>query len=71
MGEQLFYVGLNIIIDGNVAVVLPPGSLALGEQTQRVIKLPALRGKEWQVEVWGKAQIDRITLATSLQELPA
>jgi hypothetical protein len=45
MSDQLFYVGLNIIIDGNVAVVLPPGSLALGEQTQRVIKLPALRGK--------------------------
>jgi hypothetical protein len=71
MSAQLFYVGLNIIVDDNIAVVLPPGSFALGEQTQRIVKLPPLRGAKWQVEVWGKAQIDRITLATSLQELPA
>jgi hypothetical protein len=36
-----------------------------------IFRLPVMAGSKWQVEVYGYAQVDRITLAQSVKELPA
>ncbi|PWC09650.1 hypothetical protein [Brenneria corticis] len=59
-------VGLILYADGRTVLQLPPGSLR-----EPLLKLPPQRGKRWQVEVFGSAQVDRITLSTSMQEMPA
>jgi hypothetical protein len=66
MSDQLFFVGMNIYVDGRKAISLPQGTIR-----DNIFKLPAIAGRKWQIEVWGKAQIDRITLSTSMMEMPA
>lgn len=66
MSEQLFFVGINIIVDGRVAITLAPGTMR-----ESMIKLPAITGRKWMLETWGRGQVDRITLSTSMQEMPA
>lgn len=58
--------GVRITVDGVVRITLPPGTL-----TDRPLKIPSFSGKIWQVEVFGRAQVDRITLATSMAEMTA
>lgn len=66
MSEAVIRVGVNLIVDGLPVLSLPPGSLVDG-----LLKLPPITGRKWIIEVWGYAQVDRITLSTSMAEMPA
>ncbi|MBW5820526.1 hypothetical protein [Yersinia enterocolitica] len=66
MSESVIRVGVNLIVDGSPVLSLPPGTLIDG-----LLKLPPITGRKWTVEVWGYAQVDRITLSTSMAEMPA
>ncbi|EHC38082.1 hypothetical protein SeGA_1783 [Salmonella enterica subsp. enterica serovar Gaminara str. A4-567] len=47
-------------------IQLPPGSLR-----RSVLKLPSVTGREWYLEVAGFGQVERVTLSTSMPEMPA
>ncbi|MGL4486138.1 MAG: hypothetical protein ACRCUG_03915 [Yersinia sp. (in: enterobacteria)] len=66
MSESLIRVGINLIVNDLLALSLPPGSLIDG-----LIRLPPITGCKWIIEVWGNAQVNRITLSTSMREMPA
>ncbi|ECB4071368.1 hypothetical protein EW514_08555 [Salmonella enterica subsp. enterica serovar Napoli] len=59
-------VGISVFADGQPVIQLPPGSLR-----NSVLKLPPVTGREWYLEVSGFGQIERITLSTSMAEMPA
>ena len=59
-------IGVRVSVDGVTRIDIKPGML-----TDRTIKIPSFAGKIWQVEVYGRAQVDRITLSTSMAEMPA
>ncbi|WFO09812.1 hypothetical protein MAY76_17260 [Edwardsiella ictaluri] len=65
LSPQLLRVGVQIVIDGEVAFSLPPGAL-----TEPCVKLPVLSGRRWQIECFGTAQVERLTLSTSMDTLP-
>lgn len=58
-------VGIGIYVDGNAVIQLSPGTLSNG-----VLRLPPAIGREWYVEVYGYGQVERITLSTSMVEMP-
>lgn len=58
--------GVILYSDGREVINLPPGTLS-----DQVLKIPLVTGREWQIEVTGCAQVDRITLASSMGEMPA
>lgn len=64
MSEQLAEVGFSLWVDGNKAFELAPGHVV-----ETVFRLPPLRGKRWQVEVYGTGVVERITLGSSLVEV--
>ncbi len=66
MSDAPAAVGIILYADKKAVLSLPPGSLR-----DSIVKLPPLRGKRWQAEVYGSAQVDRITLTTSMSEMPA
>ncbi|HFW4798349.1 TPA: hypothetical protein ACIBS5_003792 [Salmonella enterica subsp. diarizonae serovar 60-67:z35:-] len=59
-------VGISVFADGRPVIRLPPGALSCS-----VLKLPAAAGREWYLEVSGFGQVERITLSTSMAEIPA
>lgn len=59
-------VGISVFADGQPVIQLPPGALS-----GSVLKLPPVTGREWYLEVSGFGQIERITLSTSMAEMPA
>lgn len=63
-GSALSDISLQILVDGRNIF-----SVAAGQLPDSVIRLPACRGYRWQVEVAGTSKIERISLATSVQEL--
>ncbi|WP_060437922.1 hypothetical protein [Serratia marcescens] len=65
MSDQLFFVGINIIVDGAQVLTLPPGTMR-----ESILKLPPISGRKWMIETWGRGQVDRITLSTSMMEMP-
>ncbi|MOA15489.1 hypothetical protein D3C78_1356470 [compost metagenome] len=66
MSDQLFFVGINIIVDGAQVITLPPGTMR-----ENMLKLPPISGRKWMIETWVRGQVDRITLSTSMMEMPA
>ncbi|MBA8130058.1 hypothetical protein HV084_11095 [Citrobacter sp. RHBSTW-00127] len=66
MSPSVIQVGVRFFIEGQLAASLPPGSVV-----DNIFRLPVMAGSKWQVEVYGYAQVDRITLAQSVKELPA
>ncbi|QKJ87400.1 hypothetical protein PMPD1_2458 [Paramixta manurensis] len=64
--DSIQRVGINLYADRQLALSLPPGSLQ-----DSTLKLPPLVASRWQVEIWGYAQVDRVTLSTSMEEMPA
>lgn len=66
MADMPRLTGVRITVDGIMRVDIKPGMLS-----DRTIKIPSYSGKLWQVEVYGRAQVDRITLSTSMAEMPA
>ncbi|EDQ2394330.1 hypothetical protein RU50_005443 [Salmonella enterica subsp. enterica] len=59
-------VGISVFADGRPVIQLPPGSLR-----SSTLKLPPVTGREWYLEVTGFGQVERITLSTSMPEMPA
>lgn len=59
-------VGISVFADGQPVIQLPPGTLS-----GSVLKLPSVTGREWYLEVSGFGQVERITLSTSMSEMPA
>ncbi|HGG6071343.1 TPA: hypothetical protein ACJG4U_002587 [Salmonella enterica subsp. diarizonae] len=59
-------VGISVFADGQPVIQLPPGSLR-----RSVLKLPPVTGREWYLEVSGFGQVERVTLSTSMPEMPA
>ncbi|HCL5312898.1 TPA: hypothetical protein N2G38_005311 [Salmonella enterica] len=59
-------VGVSVFADGQSVIQLPPGSLR-----SSTLKLPPVTGREWYLEVTGFGQVERITLSTSMPEMPA
>lgn len=59
-------VGISVFADGQPVIQLPPGSLR-----RSVLKLPPVTGREWYLEVAGFGQVERVTLSTSMPEMPA
>lgn len=59
-------VGISVFADGQSVIQLPPGALS-----GSVLKLPPVTGREWYLEVSGFGQTERITLSTSMSEMPA
>ena len=66
MSPSVMQVGVRFYVDGFLASQLPPGAII-----DNVFRLPVMAGSKWQAEVYGYAQVDRITLAQSMKELPA
>lgn len=59
-------IGISVFADGQPVIQLPPGSLR-----SSVLKLPPVTGREWYLEVSGFGQVERVTLSTSMPEMPA
>ncbi|EMO1984843.1 hypothetical protein RZF22_001403 [Citrobacter freundii] len=66
MSPSVIQVGIRFFIEGQLACTMPPGSIV-----DNIFRLPVMAGSKWQAEVYGYAQVDRITLAQSVKELPA
>ncbi|MBJ9128695.1 hypothetical protein [Citrobacter freundii] len=66
MSPWVIQVGIRFFIEGQLACTMPPGSIV-----DNIFRLPVMAGSKWQAEVYGYAQVDRITLAQSVKELPA
>ncbi|HCJ7433582.1 TPA: hypothetical protein NVL65_004016 [Citrobacter freundii] len=66
MSPSVIQVGIRFFIEGQLACTMPPGSIV-----DNIFRLPVMAGSKWQAEVYGYAQVDRITLAQSVMELPA
>lgn len=64
LADDLAQVGLVLIVDGAQVLDLSPGNL-----TASAFRLPPLRGRFWQIEVYGTSQVRRITLAGAMGEL--
>ena len=62
--DNIALVGFKLYVDGVLKLTIAPGSL-----TSRAFRLPPVRGDVWEIEVYGTAQVHRITMATSMQEL--
>ena len=66
MSPSVIQVGIRFFIEGQLACTMPPGSIV-----DNIFRLPVMAGSKWQAQVYGYAQVDRITLAQSVKELPA
>ncbi|HFG3748859.1 TPA: hypothetical protein ACGGNU_005069, partial [Escherichia coli] len=58
-------VGITVLADDVPVIHLAPGSFS-----GSVVRLPAATGQNWQILVSGFGQVERITLSTSMSELP-
>lgn len=59
-------VGISVFADGQPVIQLSSGVLS-----GSVLKLPPVTGREWYLEVTGFGQVERVTLSTSMPEMPA
>ncbi|MFM5335763.1 hypothetical protein ACET97_04370 [Aeromonas enteropelogenes] len=66
MGEQLALVGFVLLVDGVKVFELAPGNVPA-----TAFRLPPVRGRRWQVELYGTASVERITLGGSIAEVSA
>ncbi|EMM0587389.1 hypothetical protein WAE91_005397, partial [Escherichia coli] len=59
------WVGITVMADDVPVIHFAPGTFK-----GNVVRLPAATGQNWQVMVSGFGQVERITLSTSMSELP-
>ncbi|WP_421353106.1 hypothetical protein [Aeromonas taiwanensis] len=64
LAADISQVGLKLFVDGEQVMELSPGNLVPG-----AFRLPPVRGRLWQVEVFGTSTVSRITLASSMAEM--
>ena len=64
LAQDVGLVGIKLFVDGEQVMELSPGNLVPG-----AFRLPPVRGRLWQVEVFGTSAVSRITLASSMAEM--
>lgn len=64
LADEIDLVGIRLFVDAEIVMELPPGNLVAG-----AFRLPPVRGRRWQVEVFGTSLVSRITLASSMMEM--
>lgn len=64
IADDVSQIGMRLFVDGVQELELIEGGVPEGS-----FRLPPLRGYKWQVEVFGKSSVERVTLATSMQEM--
>lgn len=64
MSPDVSKISFSLYVDGQLAASVPTGGVPNG-----AFRLPALRGRIWQVEVCGAAPVERITLGSSMGEV--
>lgn len=64
LASDLSKVGVRLFVDNQQVMELSPGNL-----TTSAFRLPPVRGRWWQIEVFGTTTVRRITLAGSMAEL--
>ena len=64
LAQDAGQVGIKLIVDGEQVMELSPGNLVPG-----AFRLPPVRGRFWQIEVFGTSVVSRITLASSMAEM--
>lgn len=57
-------ISLKVIVDDVELITIPKGSIP-----ETAFRLPVIRGYKWQVEISGNSKVERITMASSMQEL--
>lgn len=65
MSPSPMQVGVKFYVEGRLAFSMPPNSMVDG-----MFRPLVMAGSKWQVEVYGYAQVDRITLAPTMKTLP-
>lgn len=63
VAEDSDQVAITLLVDGDIEM-----SLDFGEVPNTAFRLPAVRGTKWQLEVQAKTSVERILLATSMEE---
>ena len=64
LSSDITQIGVRLFVDNQQVMELSPGNL-----TVSAFRLPPVRGRWWQIEVFGTATVRRITLAGSMAEL--
>ncbi|HIF9483126.1 hypothetical protein [Photobacterium damselae] len=64
VSNDISKLSIKIIADGKDIY-----SLSIGELTDNGFRLPAVRATNWQIEISGMAEVERLALASSMQEL--
>ncbi|WP_111896612.1 hypothetical protein [Aeromonas caviae] len=64
LAQDVGLVGIKLFVDGEQVMELSPGNLVPG-----AFRLPPVRGRFWQIEVFGTSVVSRITLASSMAEM--
>ena len=64
LAADIGQVGIKLFVDGEQVMELSPGNLVPG-----AFRLPPVRGRFWQIEVFGTSVVSRITLASSMAEM--
>ncbi|MGD6739674.1 hypothetical protein ACP5PY_26460 [Photobacterium leiognathi subsp. mandapamensis] len=64
VSSEVASLSVKVIADNKVVY-----SLGVGEIPPRGFRLPAIRATNWQIEVSGKAEVERLVIASSMQEL--
>ena len=64
LAADIGQVGIKLIVDGEQVM-----ELALGNLVPGAFRLPPVRGRFWQIEVFGTSVVSRITLASSMAEM--
>lgn len=64
LAQDVGLVGIKLFVDGEQVMELSPGNLVTG-----AFRLPPVRGRFWQIEVFGTSVVSRITLASSMAEM--
>ncbi|HHP5355849.1 TPA: hypothetical protein ACSCXL_000292 [Aeromonas veronii] len=64
LSSDITQIGIRLFVDNQQVMELSPGNL-----TVSAFRLPPVRGRWWQIEVFGTATVRRITLTGSMAEL--
>jgi hypothetical protein len=64
LAADIGQVGIKLFVDGEQVMELAPGNLVPG-----AFRLPPVRGRFWQIEVFGTSVVSRITLSSSMAEM--
>ncbi|UKA12674.1 hypothetical protein [Photobacterium damselae] len=64
IAEDVTQLTVRVMTDGEEVY-----TIAKGQLTENGFRLPSVRSRTWQIEVSGKSEVERLALASSMQEL--